>query len=601
VYVTANRQVQGGLTWENLAWAFKSTSSANYHPLTWISHELDCDWSGLRPAGHHLTSVLIHAVNVGLAFLMLVRLTGGLWPSFAAAAFFGLHPLRVESVAWVAERKDVLSTLFWILAVLAYTAFTHCPQRDRRKRNSFYVLSLGSFCAALMSKPMVVTLPCILLLLDYWPLDRLKQSPARVLVIEKLPFLLIAAAWSCITISVQKSAGALAVAVPLADRAANALVANCRYLGKIFVPVDLAVFYPPAGHWPGSIVLLAAVLLAAISVLAIVFRRTRPFLIVGWLWFLLGLLPVIGLIQAGEQSMADRYTYVPSLGILMIVTWGAASALKRIPSATVFFAIGFIAAAVLLAHLTRIQIGYWSSTETLFTHALNVTHGNFVAHINLGADLEKKGGLQQAAAHFNQALLDKPTSVEAHNDLGVVLQKQNQPEAAIAEFSTALKLNPHYAEAHYNLGVSLSDRSRLDEAATEFHRAIKDQPDYPEAHYNLASVLSRQGRAPEAIPEYLESLRLQPDSPDAHNNLAAALLSLGKLDQAIAHCQAAIRLKPDYARAHFNLGVALAQKGDLESAITQFRQTLTLKPDYHAAQSNLDLLLNAREKMGDRR
>jgi tetratricopeptide (TPR) repeat protein len=600
LYVTANRHVLGGLTWNDFVWAFKGTGAGNYHPLTWLSHQVDSQFFGLRPAGHHFTSIIIHALNTALAFALLQRLTSTLWPSFAVAALFGLHPLRVESVAWIAERKDVLCTLFVFLSLLAYSAFVRCPESERRNRMTFYLLSAGAFCAALLSKPMAVTLPCLLLLLDFWPLDRFKQSAPLSLLLEKVPFFFIAAIWGCITIAVQKSAGALVAAPTFADRLANTLNHYARYLGKIVFPTNLAVFYPPTGHLPWTLVLVAAAILALVSGLALALRRKQPWFLMGWLWFLIGLLPVIGLIQAGEQSIADRYTYVPSLGILVILVWGVRSTLSRIPMAGAISGIGFLAAAISLTILTRIQLSYWATTETLFTHALKVTEHNYIAHINLGTALEKTGHLDEASRHFQMAIQDKPTSVEAHNDLGVVYQKQSQPQTAFGEFFTALSLDPHYAEAHYNLGVSLSDLGHLDEAASQFRQAVADSPDYPEAHYNLAGVLSRQGHIPEAIAEYQVTLRLDPNSPDAHNNLAAALLNLGRLDEAIAHCQAAIRLKPDYARAHFNLGVALAQKGDLDAAIAAFRQTLALKPDYYTAQTNLNLLLEKKGLLGPR-
>ena len=593
LYVTANRHVQGGLTWNNFVWAFTATGAGNYHPLTWLSHQADCQLYDLRPIGHHLTSILVHALSVALAFVLLERLTSALWPSFATAALFGLHPLRVESVAWVAERKDVLCTFFVFLSLLAYTAYSRqaATDTDRRSQRSLYLLSAGAFCAALLSKPMAVTLPCLLLLLDYWPLERLKRSAPLPLLLEKIPFFFFAAIWSCITIAVQESAGALAAAPPLTDRLAIALNNYARYLGKIFFPTDLAVFYPPTGHLSWTNIVLAAAILTLVTALAISLRRSQPWFLMGWLWFLIGLLPVLGLIQTGEQSIADRYTYVPSLGIVIMLVWGVSTALRRVPATKPAQGIGFLLLAVCLTALTRNQLRYWATTESLFTYALSVTQHNYIAHINLGAALEKKGQLDEAARHFQLAIADKPTSVEAHNDLGVVYQKQNQPQTAFGEFFTALALDPHYAEAHYNLGISLSDLGHLDEAASQFWQAIADSPDYPEAHYNLAGALSRQGHIPEAIAEYQATIRLDPNSPDAHNNLAAALISLRRFDEAIAHCQAAIRLKPDYARAHFNLGVALAQKGDIDGAISSFRKTLAIKSDYYSAQSNLVLLL----------
>src|SRR5579872_4512273 len=559
VYVSQNAHVQGGLTWESIQWAFHNAESGNWHPLTWLSHMLYCQLFGLNPAGHHLTSVLIHALNTSLLFLALTALTGATWRSFFVAALFGLHPLRVESVAWVAERKDVLSTFFWMLALWAYAMYAgKSKPLPCAKANAFYAIALALFALGLMCKSMLVTVPFTLLLLDYWPLDRWRPGKIRFLVMEKAPFFLLAAIVSAITLISQRSAGAVQTLdrLPLPARIENALVSYCRYLEKVFWPVNLAVDYPPVDHWPAAVMALAALVLAGICVLAWAMRRERPYLIVGWLWFLGTLVPVIGIVQVGWQSMADRYSYVPSIGLLLILVWGSRELPGRWRGQAVTLPIVASVAIIFLMTVTRVQIGYWKDTESLFRHAIAVTENNVPAYLHLGSELARSRRLDEAISMCQEAVRLKPAFGEAHSQLGNALYMKGLHEEGVSQLEEAIRLQPSYAQAHFNLGVALVARGGLDEAISQFQEALKCNPSYGEAHSALGVALENKGR----------------------------------LDEGIFQFEEAIRLKPDYAPAHCNLGVALSAKGRREEAISHLRQALKLWPNYPAAEQQLRAL-----------
>ena len=666
-YVTENDHVRAGLTWEGVQWAFRSTEAANWHPVTRLSHMLDCQLYGLAPWGHHLTSILLHALNATLLLVVLRRMTGAMWRSFAVAMLFGLHPLRVESVAWIAERKDVLSTLFWLLTLWAYAAYVerskvHSPQStvgspktgvgasrptieaprgtDHASRIThhaprFYLLSLLFFALGLMSKPMVVTLPCVLLLLDYWPLSRfgLKTQDSRLktcvpLFLEKLPFFLAAAAFSAVTFAVQKHGGAVAANLPFPDRFANAVVSYCRYLGKLFWPVDLAVFYPGVEHWPAVMVAAAALLLLAISVVAIILRLTHPYVLVGWLWFLGTLVPVIGLVQVGMQSMADRYSYIPSIGILLAAVWAAhavaagilpaveggilppgpapepssvtaiprgkmpGSTAGRMPAVTIA-AWGILATAALLcAALTLRQLSYWKNTEILFRHALRVTKDNYGAHHALGMALDRQGRLDEAISEYRATIRARSNYVLAYNNLAVDLNQKGRLEEAMQQLQTAFKLQPAYADPYNNMGMILEKQGRFDEALQMFQKAVSLNLNFPNAYYNLGISLSRKGLPEEAAKAFQRVIELRPNDAEAHNNLGVVLERQGKLAEATREYLRAAQLNPAYPSAHYNLGVALARQGHLPEAIDEFREALRLKPDYPSAQTNLALALS---------
>jgi len=509
-YVTENLQVQQGLTWENLKWAFVAPVMANWHPLTMVSHMLDCQLFGLKPWGHHLTSVLLHALNTVLVFLFLRGLTGAFWRSALVAALFGWHPLHVESVAWVAERKDVLSGCFSLLALIFYGRYAHrrssgecqepiakpAPGRALGPLMRDYGLALLFFALGLMSKPMLVTWPFVLLLLDYWPLNRMRKSEFGIrnfqrLLVEKVPFFTLSAASCVVTYAVQRQAGAMTAGehLPLAARGANALISYCRYLGKLCCPTDLAVFYPYRGNWPLVEVLLAGGLIMGLSALLFVKRRRYPFMPMGWLWFIGTLVPVIGLVQVGGQAMADRYSYLPSVGLFILVIWGAYELTLRWRHQGMALSVAGSAALVACLVLTRQQLGYWTDSATLFRHALAVTENNWLAHIKLGTALVRKGQLDEA----------------------------------VSQFQEALRLNPDYFDALDNLGYALAAKGKFGEAIEDYHMAIQIDSNRPEPFLHLGVALGQLGRTREAVVQYQTALRLNPNLAGALNNLAWAL------------------------------------------------------------------------------
>lgn len=595
-YVTSNFVVQRGLNWDGIVWAFTSTEAANWHPLTWLSHQFDVQLFGLNPAGHHLTSIGLHILNTLLVFLLLRTMTGTLWRSFLVAAFFGLHPLRVESVAWVAERKDVLSVLFWLLTSYAYVRWVTAA--DAVKRKQFLALALICFACGLMSKAMLVTLPFTLLLLDFWPLNRMGQRKLSALVIEKLPFFALAVASSVITFLVQRRAGAVDEVMAYGYRASNAVIATVRYLGKVFWPQDLAFFYPHPQpyHWSPGIVLAAALLLVGISAMVIRLRQRQPSLWVGWCWYLGTLVPVIGLVQVGQQAIADRYTYIPTLGILIALVWGLHGLIATRQSLARPVAVIAALALGLCFALTRQQTRVWKNTESLCRHAIAATKDNYLAHDMLGAALDKQDKFPEALREHLEALRIKPDYADAHNNLAVALQRQGKLAEAISHYETAFKLRPRYPEAHFNLGVALEEAGRLDEAAGQYSRAIALKANYADAYYNLGVVFGRQGKLEAAAREFQRALQINPDHADAHNNLGVTLDRMGRPEEAIRHYEQAIRAQPDFARAHFNLGVALGKTGDLEAAAREFEEALRWNPDYAEAQTNLMLIRQARGK-----
>jgi tetratricopeptide (TPR) repeat protein len=601
---------------------------------------------GLKPWGHHLTSVLLHAVNTVLVFLLLRSLTGALWRSLLVAAVFGLHPLHVESVAWVSERKDVLSTFFALLTLWAYARYAQCvtsgkwqvtrtetaatvPDSSRvlRHPSLFYWLALVFFALGLMSKPMLVTWPFVMLLLDYWPLGRvagdgwrvaggkngkpstlnpvkgrgrvakfyaaLRGSTLNQLLFEKLPFFGLAAVTCIVTFVVQNHSGAMKMVqnLPLGARSGNALISYCRYLGKLFWPADLAIFYPHPGYWPLEQVLLAGGLILGFSALLFVKRRRFPFLLMGWLWFCGTLVPVIGLVQVGEQAMADRYTYIPSLGLLILAIWGACELTRRWRYQVIALSAVGWAAIILCLGLTRQQLGYWQDSETLFQHVLAVTENNYLAHNGLGVALDRKSQTDEAIRQYQEAIRLKPDFASAHYNLGNALGEKGQTDEAIRQYQEAIRLAPDNAAIHDNLGSALLKKNQIDEAIRQYQEAIRLKPDYANAYNNLGTALNRKGQTDEAIRQFQEAIRLAPDFANAYNNLGTVLGMKGQIDEAINQYQEAIRLKPDYASAHYNLGTVLGMKGQTDEAIRQFQEVIRLKPDYAEAHNNLGIAL----------
>jgi len=538
-YLTDNATVQAGLSWAGLQWALTTWHANNWHPITWLSHMLDCDLFGLDAGAHHLVSALIHAANAALLFTLLWRLTRRLWPAAVVAALFAWHPLRVESVAWIAERKDVLSALFGLLTLHAYVRYVESrssagagdkrpPRRDRR----FYGLTpvLGCFALGLLAKPMLVTLPFVFLLLDYWPLQRSPAGPDleppapapekssvaklswRSLVAEKWPFFALAAGSAIVTVLAQRAEAIVGLTpCPLEVRVGNAILSYGRYLLKTFWPADLAVLYPLSTHVPWVSVLAAAVVLVALSAYAWHFRQSRPHVLVGWLWFLGTLVPVIGLVQVGGQAMADRYTYIPSIGLCLALVWEAARwrpAGGRSAPAT-----AAIAALVLVAAIacTDRQLRYWQDTETLFTHTLAVTTDNAVAHVNLGVALEAQGHRTPALRHYLEAVRINPDLAQAQNNLANLQDELGQSDDALSHYQAALRLKPNALLIQLNLGTLLVKLGRFAEAKDLYTAAAKAHPNDARPHYLLGKAWLRQNRSSEALAEFREALRRNPD------------------------------------------------------------------------------------------
>ncbi|HEY5229043.1 MAG TPA: tetratricopeptide repeat protein [Opitutaceae bacterium] len=600
VYVTENAHVKGGLTWAGAAWAATSTEASNWHPLTWISHMADCSLFGLEPWGHHLTSVLLHALNALLLFIALRRMTGAGWRSLLVAALFGLHPLHVESVAWVSERKDVLSTAFWMLVLLAYAARDERLRRLRPGSRAYYVLSLLLFGLGLMCKPMLVTLPCVLLLLDYWPLDRWGRSARSgrwLLVAEKIPFLLLGAAASMVTLAAQRGGEALGSVedFPIQLRVSNALLAYCGYLGKFLLPRNLCIFYPIPVHQPPLWEpVLAAGLLAGVTAAAIALARRKPYLLVGWLWFVGTLVPVIGLVQVGGQSMADRYTYVPLVGIFIMAAWGLADLAGSRAAGQQAAGILSAAAVAVLAALTVGQLRYWRDGVTLFRHAIAVTEDNWIAHANLYATLSRSSS-PAASAELRQTLSILADFAQAHETRGnELLALPGRRKDAIKEYRAAIRIMPDLAEPHNRLGAALAGSpGGIPEAIEEFRTAVRLNPDFADAHYDLGVALSGgPGIKGEAVSEFEAAARLNPANAQAHYNLAFLLSKIpGCEGQAVSEYEAVIRLSPDNFQAQFNLGLLLSQiPGRIPEAIGHFEAVLRVRPDLRQARDMIERL-----------
>ncbi len=564
-YVTANAHVLQGLSWSNVQWAWTATVEANWHPLTWISHMADVQFFGANPRGHHATSVLLHALNVVLLFLVLRLATGSLMRSAAVAALFSVHPLNVECVAWVAERKSLLSMFFLLLTFLAYAWYA-----NRRTVTRYLVVAI-LFALGLAAKPMVVTLPLLLLLWDYWPLQRLApdsdtgRTSFLHLALEKIPLLFLSAASSWITLYAQHSGGALGSTelLPLSQRAGNAIYSYVAYLGKGIWPAGLAVFYP---HPEGSLAVWKAVaaglLLSIITALVWRFRQRHRYLLAGWLWYLVAMIPMIGVVQVGRQAMADRYAYLPFVGLFLIAVWGGAELFAMLKMSN--FVAGAITASVLVAYASMafLQINYWHNSYTLFSHALAVTSHNGIAEDNLGTALMEMGRPDLAQPHFEAATEFIPQLSTAHYNLGVLAQQQNHPDAARREYELALKYGSdatETAQTHSNLGFLLlgssDSRADLDEAVRQFSAALQINPD------KQNSLLGR------GMAEYHQA----------------------NLDAAVADLSRAAQLAP-MAMAEFWLGRALEEKGQSQAAESAYGVALQIAPGMTEAQRRLEIL-----------
>jgi Flp pilus assembly protein TadD len=559
-YVSENPFIADGVTLQGIAWALTTGYAGNWHPLTWISHMLDIRVFGLNSGAHHVVNVVLHTASALLLFALLYRMTGAMGRSWFVAALFAVHPLHVESVAWVAERKDVLSTLFWMLTVWAYLGYV------RRPAVATYSLVCVLFALGLMAKPMLVTLPVTLLLLDVWPLRRISVAPS---LREKVPLFALAIASSVVTYIVQQQAGAVKelAALPIGRRVANALVAYVGYVGKTLWPTNLAAIYPYPESIPRWQPAAAVAALAVLSLLALRVRRDHPYVLVGWLWYLVTLIPVIGLIQVGSQPMADRYTYVPLIGLFIIAAWGIGHLVSGTRVRTYALAAAAVITIAACTVTARAQVRHWRSSVALWQHAVDVTTENYRAQGNLGHALAAEGRLDEAIVHYREAVRIRPGYAEAHNNLGLALARQGKIDDAIPHYTEAIRLLPDYFEAHGNLGAALAATGRYADAITHFSIAVQLQPEHPLARQNLAR---------------------------AHYDFGRALAERGDVDQATRQFLEALRLDPTNADVHYDLGVMFVRKGDLRAAINRFEEALRIDPNHPDARRALDALSKGR-------
>jgi tetratricopeptide (TPR) repeat protein len=585
-YVAENYVVLRGLTMDGIRWAFTTGTDANWFPVTWLSHMLDVELFGSNAGAHHLVSLIIHIASAVLLLLALTWMTNATGRSAFAAALFALHPLHVESVAWVAERKDVLSTFFFMLTLCAYARYARKPGTVP------YSFVAAFFAIGLMCKPMLVTLPFVLLLLDFWPLKRLERASIGKLAKEKLPLFALCIVSSVVTFMVQRRGGAVAGldSYPFVARVGNAFTAYAEYIRMMLWPAGLASFYPYPESVSPSLIATAIAIVGACTFAAIRNARTYPYILVGWLWYLGTLVPVIGLVQVGNQALADRYTYVPLTGLFIIAGWGAFDVARkwRLPKlALPAGALVVLAAFAVIAHR---QVSFWRDSVSLWTHALAVTSENYLAHNNLGRELAENGKVDEAIGHYNAALKIRPAYATARVNLGVALSKSNRTEEAIASYDEALRLKPDLPEAHVNLGAALVSQGKLSEAIEHYRVAIALNPNLPQARANLGLALASTGRVDDAIVEYKNALQLKPDFVEVHNNLGFALASQEKLDEAIPHLKEALALNPNFVLARVNLAMTLANAGRKAEALREFREVLRIEPGHQLAKDAVERL-----------
>lgn len=597
LYVTDNTRVQAGLSAGNLKWAFTALQPVYWQPVTWISHMMDVEMYGLKPGGHHLTNFLIHLASTILLFTVLRRATGSTLRSAMAAALFSLHPLAVESVAWVPERKNVLGAFFWLLTIQAYLVYVRNPGAAR------YSLVLAAFILGLMSKPVLVTLPLILLLLDVWPLGRVSRTdghPVRACVLEKIPLVLLSIAVSAVTYQSQMQAGAIVSLdrLPMDIRISNALLSYVKYLGMMVWPSGLAVMYPyPETAPPLYQTLCAGAALIGITILAI--RSRRAYLTVGWFWYLVTLIPMIGLVQAGPQAMADRHTYVPIIGIAILVSWGAGDVVERWKWPAWLPACTAVSLVLICALLTRFQLRHWRDSAAVYEHAIQVTDRNTLAHNNLGTVYLKDGRIGAAVTQFLQAIRIRPDYVSAHYNLALTRLFLGEIDEATRHFEAVVRIDPNHADAHYNLGVILAQLGQLKKSETHISEALRIRPQDADAHHVMGLLLSRQGHFADAAWRYSDAISIKADFAEAHYNLGLTLARQGKPAEARDHFEEAIRIRPGDSRSHNNLGAALAQIGRTDDALAHFRKALEADPRNVEALCNTGILLSARGRVGD--
>ncbi|MDB6121834.1 MAG: Tetratricopeptide 2 repeat protein [Pedosphaera sp.] len=600
-HITGNSLVQHGLNGAGILSAFRSTDTGNWYPLTWLSHIVDFHLFGFNAAGHHATNLLLHIANVLLLFLLLRRMTGTTWPSAFVAALFAWHPLHVESVAWISQRADLLGTFFCLFSLWTYVRYAEKPATN------LYLLTLFLFALGLMSSPMLISLPFLLLLLDLWPLHRLSPAlttlteqvpppsltrPLGKLALEKIPFILLAAISVALTLWAQQSSGSPNALnqFTLPFRLVSTLVACVAYIGKMFWPTNLTVFYSTPSVIPAWQIAGAALLLVVSSVAVIRARRKFPFLMVGWFWFLIALIPTIGLMPIQIQSMADRFTYIPLIGLFIMLAWS----ITRLRNQTV---LGLLTAIPLVACLivTSRQLPYWHDSVALFTHATELTRDNPIAHKNLADALVDGGNTESAQKHYEEAIRLDPRYAAAHFNLGNLFNALGKMDPAIEHLSTAVKLTPKLPELHNNLGLALARKGQLKEALPEFFEALRIKPDYAKAHYNLGVAYGMMDEPKEALPHYQDAVRLAPDDADARKNLGNILLKQNKLPEAAEQYLQVVRLRPDDLKTRSNLARALMPTKP-EAAIQQLYEILRREPDMLITLNDLASILSTHPK-----
>lgn len=638
-----NPAVTRGLDLHEIARVFTQESGRDsWFPITDISHMLDWQLYGPNAGGHHLTNVLLHAATAIILFLVLQEMTGGPWRSAFVAAAFAVHPLRVESVAWIAERKDVLSGIFFMLAIWSW--YRHL--RRRPAAGSFtaavnpehwtpgYYWALAFFVLGLLSKSMIVTLPVVLLILEYWPLRRLTLRSLATLLLEKWPFFLICAGGCAVTVLTQRHVVMAAQHLTWPWRAANALMAYVDYIGHTIYPVGLALLYPhPPDHLPLPRLCLSVIIIIGLTVGTVLARKRRPWLLAGWLWYLIVFLPVIDIMQTGDQTRADRYSYLPQIGLFVMISWEIAELLRPLPFRKIVLG---CAAAALLAALSAasyLQTSYWKNSITIWKRTLSLWPGSYIAHCNLGIALADRGDAAGAVEHFDRALLINPDDAKSINNLGKVLTSEGKLDAAIQHFhqalhldpenasvlnnlsvalaaqgkvneavqdlDSALRLKPEDADAYYNLGNIYAARADYDDAAQNYEAALEINPDFAEALCNFGLILARQGKLPEAIEQYERAIRVKPHYLDALNDLGGALAAQGNISAAASYYQQALDLKPDDANTLNNLGVILARQNKLDDAIKCFTRAIQLNPNDPSSFNNLGIALSSQGKMAE--
>jgi tetratricopeptide (TPR) repeat protein len=595
VYITTNKDIRHGLTFDGLKFAFTYVYASNWHPLTWISHMLDIEMFGLNPGMHHLTNVFLHILNSILLFLVFERMTGALLRSAVVAALFALHPIHVESVAWISERKDVLSTFFWMLTMLAYHWYV------MNKTISRYLLVALLFGLGLMAKPMLVTLPFVLLLLDFWPLRRnelafrlastdsrheqnlwpdINLPGALLLILEKTPLIVMAIIAGSETFYAQWVGGAVNSLgqVHIAMRVQNAITSYVAYLWKMIWPMHLAVFYPYPWHFNTVVVAACLIFLTMVTLTVLIVGKRMPYLATGWLWYLGTLVPVIGIIKVGSQSMADRYTYIPFIGIFVMVVWGLRDIFYRWSYGKA--ALGSLALIILalLTWATSIQVATWKNSEILFSHALAVTGDNYLAHDNLGVALFDRGDVDGAIKHYRESIRLRRNYVNAQCNLGVALAKKKQYAEAFAHYRECLRIKPGYSEAYYNMGVALADLGRKDEAVKQYTEVMKNYPRHENAHRNLGLLLAEKGNFDEAIEHYYKALDADPDNVGTRINLADSLLKQGNIEEALIQVEDALKIDPKNLNLCMKLTeIQLKRHNDL-GAISAYQKALRIYP-----------------------